>query len=94
MGAGRVVFALGGADHAERRQNVRTVLQQETRSYLRALEPFSSFTHLILLKPSGTYVTQQRSDYETQFGRQGPRGEGATLEAMARLIGARLGRVS
>jgi hypothetical protein len=86
MTAGRVVFILG-PDHRDiQLERAMTVLRQEGDSFLRGLNAFSSFQHLMGLKAPPEFVAEVEADTSAVRARATQRTEGQVLDEMAKSI--------
>lgn len=91
LGAGRVVFILGANTIEDRRANATSVLQQESKSFLRAIRSFHGFRHLTAFRPTTEAVDELQRQHESLRSNCGDGGsETQTLREMAQLIASKV----
>ncbi|WP_424184972.1 hypothetical protein ACOBQX_24210 [Actinokineospora sp. G85] len=90
VGSGRITFALFPADPSTRLQNARSLVAQESNSFMRALDAYAKFKQLLGARPDDHYraSAQQQNDELLKGGK--PFGDGAVLTGAAEVIGAAL----
>lgn len=87
LGAARVVFSLGPEKHDERVRNTLVTMRQETASLLRLYNAAEQFQQHSLLVPPAEVLEAQRRRAVDVIDCAPRRGESATLEEMAHVVG-------
>lgn len=90
VGSGRIAFALVPAEPSARLRNARLLVAQESKSFMRALNAYAEFEHLLLVRPDDQYLARARQQNAALQDGGRPRGDGAVMTGAAEVIGAAL----
>lgn len=90
VGSGRVLFTLFPSEPAVRFENARVLIAQEARGFTEALDRYSRFKHLSLMRPEALYLKRAKQQNSAIQGGRRPPGDGVVMVRAAETVAAAL----